>query len=365
MKSERKGVFVHPCMREYRVELFKNIGDISSIDIIESSYPKSGLFVEKERHDAIIRSGLSFVSRRHRKVLGINNSDHSIFKVLSSKYNFVIFSGVLSFPFLLLCVPAKMLGKSVFVFDETIYFPRRKLFYFIKPIVRFLGNNTVNGFILASSNALSFNLSMFKSAKNRIVTLNTHKDMPSTLGTHKRSKKILYLGRVVEIKGLDLLINAVENIDISIDVYGDGDFITTCKKLVCSKNMRHRVKFFGSCDKSKVDEIMQRYEYFCLPSREMPGQNSPVESWGFTVNEALMNGLNIICSNSVGSAKDLIEDGVNGFVFKSGSIRDLSIKIGQLSSLSLSPLELQSTLLEKCNNLKNATKIVNLIESGK
>ena len=43
------------------------------------------------------------------------------------------------------------------------------------------------------------------------------------------------------------------------------------------------------------------------------------ESWGVTVNEALVCGLPVIAADSVGSTVDLIESGVNGFTFPSGN----------------------------------------------
>jgi glycosyltransferase involved in cell wall biosynthesis len=44
-------------------------------------------------------------------------------------------------------------------------------------------------------------------------------------------------------------------------------------------------------------------------------QASTVEQWGLVVNEAMASGLPVLISNRCGSAPDLVQEGVNGFVF--------------------------------------------------
>jgi len=42
---------------------------------------------------------------------------------------------------------------------------------------------------------------------------------------------------------------------------------------------------------------------------------STVEQWGLVVNEAMASGLPVLVSNRCGCARDLVQDGVNGFTF--------------------------------------------------
>ena len=51
---------------------------------------------------------------------------------------------------------------------------------------------------------------------------------------------------------------------------------------------------------------------------------SETETWGLSVNEAMCASLPIIVSNTVGCADDLVQNGVNGFIFETGNVAQLS-----------------------------------------
>lgn len=354
-------------MRAYRVNFFKELSNRLDVDFIESSYPKSGKFVINERLKAKKDSGVSFLKQSGRN-LKVNNSDFSIFCLFKRKYTFVVFSGILSFPFLALSIPAKLFGKKIYVFDELWSYPKKKHFKYLKPLLRFYGKYLVDGFILASSKAKAFNHNFLQHNKPSVLCLNTHCSLEQLphLVKEDRLDRILFLGRVVEIKGLDLLIKAIEPLkNTSLDVYGDGDYLEFCKELVQKLELTNRVKFKGACEKENVNAVMQAYKYFCLPSKITKNGTLDVESWGFTVNEALSNGCLVIASDSVGSSSDLIEAGLNGEVFQTNSIDSLRNAIKRAKSIETKPKNIQTTLTNTCSNEKNAQLIFELINEGK
>ncbi len=51
------------------------------------------------------------------------------------------------------------------------------------------------------------------------------------------------------------------------------------------------------------------------------------ENWGMAVNEGLAAGLAILCSDRVAGMMDMVEDGKNGFCFKSRDIKDLATRM--------------------------------------
>jgi glycosyltransferase involved in cell wall biosynthesis len=55
--------------------------------------------------------------------------------------------------------------------------------------------------------------------------------------------------------------------------------------------------------------------------------SSVSETWGLAVNEAMANGKVIIVSDKCGCAVDLVEENLNGYIFKSGDVAHLQIKM--------------------------------------
>src|SRR5690606_14533386 len=117
---------------------------------------------------------------------------------------------------------------------------------------------------------------------------------------------LLYLGRIVEVKGLDVLIKAMVYTDKKLVVYGEGGFQKKCAELCEELGLGDRVVFKGPCSHAEVNALMQQYKYFVLPGKKLSQRAQQVESWGFTVNEALANGCKVVVSDSVGAAPDLI-----------------------------------------------------------
>ena len=54
------------------------------------------------------------------------------------------------------------------------------------------------------------------------------------------------------------------------------------------------------------------------------------ETWGLVVNEAMCFGLPVIVSDIAGCGPDLVRNGVNGFIFKSGDVNELADILGRL-----------------------------------
>lgn len=141
------------------------------------------------------------------------------------------------------------------------------------------------------------------------------------------NKIILYYGRIIERKGLDILIKASNNIiekdnNVFLLVCGEGDFKTKCEELVNSLNMKN-VIFEGYISPKQRFEYFSQCDIFVLPSYFYNGIS---EAWGLTVNEALQCGKPVIATNAVGAAYDLL-NGSNGKMVKENDIEDLRVAI--------------------------------------
>jgi len=137
---------------------------------------------------------------------------------------------------------------------------------------------------------------------------------------------ILYVGRIIEQKGLDVLIKAVSMIeqkrdDVYLLVCGDGNFRAYCESIVKSMQVKH-VVFAGWQEQENAASFYKTADVFVLPSRIVE-EEEVAEGWGLVINEAMSMGKPVIATDAVGAAEDMIRNGVNGYVVKNGEIEDL------------------------------------------
>jgi glycosyltransferase involved in cell wall biosynthesis len=59
---------------------------------------------------------------------------------------------------------------------------------------------------------------------------------------------------------------------------------------------------------------------------------SMAEPWGLVLNEAMCCRCAILASDEVVAAKDLVQNGVNGFIFKAGNVDDLTNNLSKILS---------------------------------
>jgi len=125
-----------------------------------------------------------------------------------------------------------------------------------------------------------------------------------------------YIGRIIPSKGIHLLIKAFSSIEIkkgsSLHIYGDaGRYKTYLEKL----GDQH-VHFHGGFHNDEIDKILDNIDVLVVPS--IWYENSPL-----VIQEAFLKGIPVIASN-IGGMKELISDGVDGFLFRMGDIKSLS-----------------------------------------
>lgn len=135
-------------------------------------------------------------------------------------------------------------------------------------------------------------------------------------------KIILYYGRIIKRKGLDILIRACKEIDndnLYLLVCGDGEFKNYCESLAGKLNLSN-ICFAGFVKPEKRYIYFSQCDVFVLPSYFYDGEG---EAWGLTLNEAMQFGKPVISTSAVGSAYDLIQSGENGYFIEQNSVDEL------------------------------------------
>ncbi|HMB96287.1 MAG TPA: glycosyltransferase family 4 protein [Tepidisphaeraceae bacterium] len=134
-------------------------------------------------------------------------------------------------------------------------------------------------------------------------------------------RRIVYSGRLVPVKRVDLLIDAFVQIapqrnEWDLLIIGDGaqrDFL----KQRIPEQLKQRVKWTGFLDDQQtVSALYRGSDALVLPS--------DYEPWALVINEAVAAGLAIVSSNVVGAAAELVRDGVNGRVFPANNLQALT-----------------------------------------
>jgi glycosyltransferase involved in cell wall biosynthesis len=135
--------------------------------------------------------------------------------------------------------------------------------------------------------------------------------------THRH---LLYCGRLIDIKNVDLIITAFERIsrqrpDWDLLIAGTGPLEANLKAMVTSE-LKNRVKFLGFL---QFDQTVA-----CYCASHVLVHPPSYEPWALVINEAVAAGLPIIATDVVGAANELIEPGVNGLLIKPNDVDALT-----------------------------------------
>lgn len=120
----------------------------------------------------------------------------------------------------------------------------------------------------------------------------------------------LFVGRLVEEKGIDLLLEAFAKVralhdDVALVIVGSGDKGDALAERAVELGLAEDVKFVGRFEGDPLLAWYRVGQVFALASR--------FEPFGAVVNEALLAGLPVIVSERAGS-RSLVLEGVNGSV---------------------------------------------------
>ena len=123
----------------------------------------------------------------------------------------------------------------------------------------------------------------------------------------------IFASRISKEKGILTLLKSWKDIEIKINIYGDGPLLNKIKKN--SKN----IQFHGNCSRDLISDEIHKSKFLIFPSEWF-------ECMPMTILESFRAGTLVLASN-IGSIPNIIKDGYNGILFNPNDPSDIKEKV--------------------------------------
>ncbi len=142
------------------------------------------------------------------------------------------------------------------------------------------------------------------------------------------SPLILAVGKLRHYKGIDVLIEAMHQIDARALVAGEGPMGPAWRQKTQDEGLADRVLFLGRVSDDDLVALYHAADLFVLPS------TNRAESWGIVQTEAMACGLPVVCTELGTGTSYVNQDGVTGLVVPPG---DPDALVGAINTLLADP----------------------------
>lgn len=187
-----------------------------------------------------------------------------------------------------------------------------------------------NDIVLATNNDFKNKMQLF--SKKEVLILRNIVHIPELNFSRIDAKKnlhlqgdkfqILFVGRLIEIKGIKDLLEAMLKMSGSVlNIFGAGELEDYIRNFIKENKMDNAINIYGKVSNERIAEFMKACDVLVLPSHR--------EGLSMTILEAMALGLPVIAT-SVGGSLDVIKNGENGLLVdekKPLKLREAIIKL--------------------------------------
>lgn len=149
---------------------------------------------------------------------------------------------------------------------------------------------------------------------------------------------LISVGQMIRRKGFDILLRTAEVLDKSWGIYLVGGQPSEELRDLVEQLSIENVHFVDFMSKEKLWKYYQAADIFVLPTREDP--------WGLVVNEAMANALPVITTTRCIAGLEMVEDGINGFLYEPEDVDKLKEILREVSNDSLNLESMASGALQ-------------------
>lgn len=166
---------------------------------------------------------------------------------------------------------------------------------------------------------------------------------------NKADKKyVLFFGRVIRIKGVEVLLETVKKLpNIQFVIVGNGDMVG------CFDGI-HNCSLLGFKSGKELERIISEATCAVFPS--VCYENCPM-----SIQESIALGTPVIGAN-IGGIPELIKDGVTGYIVESGNSSELAVRIEQIYNDEKLAEELANNCLKEDSLTNSSQYVTKLVE---
>ena len=261
-------------------------------------------------------------------------------------------------------------GKLVFRYSERVYKNWKNKLTLPLRFIKYHWANSKNTYLLCASAyaahdyALTGNFIGKAYKWGYFPAVKKYEDV-TTLIDNKIPASILWVGRLIELKHPDASIRIAKRLkqagyNFQLSLIGTGNLEDKISDMIKQEGVEDCVKMLGAMTPENVRRHMEHSEIFLFTSDFNEG-------WGAVLNESMNSACAVVASHAIGSVPFLINDGKNGFIYKSGNEDDLFNKVKILLDNSEKrkqiSLEAYKTMAETWNAEVAVKNLMILIEN--
>lgn len=319
---KQKALVFYQYLPPWRIDIFNEMGKYYDMTIVFTNAECEGFtYNRQELLDKLQNIQTVFLSTGFK--IGSRPVRTGIYKLIKEYKPQVIFSHEFSPTSILVA-----LYKQLSFFDYQYYLTTSDNLKMaedakgLKAKARSYVLNHANGLIVYSQAVKAWYQNHFPDLKIKIcpniqnpkTLLSYRNDFPTYISEYKNkfdldnSPIILYTGRLVEVKGLDLLLKAFAKTELQeykLVLVGEGNQKEILERLADELNIKDKVIFAGYHSGTALYAWYDLANFFILPSRYEP--------FGAVVNEALVYGCPVVASKYIGALDFLSQE--NGMIF--------------------------------------------------
>jgi rhamnosyl/mannosyltransferase len=146
------------------------------------------------------------------------------------------------------------------------------------------------------------------------------------LPTENDRPTVLFVGRLIYYKGVEVLIDAMRDVAADLLIVGDGRRRAKLRKRIENRGVSGRVHMLGHVDDTVLRDVYDRADVFVLPSV------APSEAFGIVQLEAMANETPVINTDLPTGVPWVSIDGETGLTVDPGAADELADSINELLS---------------------------------